>query len=96
MMTEQTLKMDSREFKKLECVARMLELESKHNAEYEVRDVYFDYGANWMWTTIVRTHDWMECQVLSPRQWRMIMDCETGADLVKVVDDIRNGEYFND
>lgn len=94
-MTERTLEKDSREFKKLEWIASCLAFESKHNAEYKVEDVYLDYGADWVWTTIVR-HGYMECQVLSPRQWKMIMDAETMADLINAVDDIRNGEYFSD
>ena len=94
-MTERTLTKDSREYKKLECVALYLELTSKHKAEYKVEDTYLDYGADWVWTTIVR-HGYMECQILSPRQWKIIMEIETGHDLVKVAEDIRNGEYFSD
>lgn len=94
-MNEGILVRDSREWKKLEWIAASLELESKHNAEYKVANVYLDLGAGWMWTTIVR-HGYRECQILNPREWHMIMDAESLADLIKAVDFIRHGEYFGD
>ena len=94
-MKECILPKDSRERKKLEWIAASLALESKHNAEYKVEDVYLDFGAGWLWTTIVR-HGYRECQILDPREWHMIMDAESLADLIKAVDFIRHGEYFGD
>ena len=43
------------EYKNLKMVAAMLEYESSNNSHYEVEDVYFDYGQDWMWTTITRS-----------------------------------------
>ena len=94
-MGERTLRVDEPEYKKLKAVAAALEMLSKHSAQYVVRDVYLDFGQNWMWTTICR-EGYRECQILSPRDWRDVMVIETADDLALVVDHIRNDEYFND
>lgn len=94
-MTERTIKPDEKEYKKLETVAKVLELFSEHNAKYIVKDVYLDYGQDWMWTTICR-RGWHDCQVLSPRDWKEIMAIENENDLALVVSRIRTGKYFND
>lgn len=95
MIKYRTIRNDEPEFKKLVAVAKLLEAFSPNNAKYEVSDVYFDYGLNWMWTTICR-REYRECQVLCPRDWEMIMIAQTPADLIYVVDLIRNDKYFGD
>lgn len=81
-------------YKKLEAVAILLTLESKNGCKYHVEDCYEDYGADMMWTTIIRDDD--DCQVLNPKEWDDIFFAETPAELVKCVEDIRNGKFFRD
>jgi hypothetical protein len=95
MIKLRTLRPDEIEYKKLKAVAAALEVLSKNNASYVVRDVYLDLGQDWMWTTICR-EGYRDCQILSPRDWRDVMVIETADDLALVVDHIRNDDYFND
>ena len=94
-MVERVIKRDEREYSKLQIVADALTLYSKNKAQYIVEDVYLDLGQDWMWTTICRK-GYSECQVLSPRDWKMIMSSESMSDLAMCIDEIRNNEYFND
>lgn len=89
---------ETRECRKLESVASALEAFSKHGYKYWVGDCYLDFGSGWMWTTVIRNSDFKDTnvQVLNPREWEAIMATENAADLAKVIDEIRNGEYFND
>lgn len=97
-MTERIIRVDEPEYKKLKAVASALEMLSKNNASYVVRDVYLDFGQNWMWTTICRENcSWeLECQILCPRDWKAIMNIQTADELAEIVNVIRSGEYFND
>lgn len=94
-MTERIINKNEPEYFKLQIVALALETASRHYAEYKVEDIYLDYGQNWKWTTIVR-RGYRACQVLSPRQWKEIMEAETVTELKAIVEEIRNGEYFGD
>lgn len=85
----------TRQYKNLEAVAKMLEALSPNEAIYEVENVFFDFGQNWMWTTIVRYRH-MECQVLTPKEWNEVISAETVEDLANAVNDIRNGDWFGD
>ena len=94
-MQPATIKKGTQEYKKLQLVAKMLEFNSPNNARYVVRDVYFDYGQKWMWTTICR-EGFRECQILCPRDWEKILLAGTAMELAGIVDEIRYGEYFGD
>ena len=85
----------TRDYKQLEAVAKMLEAVSPYGATYEVRDVYFDFGQDWWWTTICR-EGWSECQVLSPRQWENILLAGNIKELAEIAEDIRSGKFFGD
>ena len=99
MMQPTIIEKGTEAYKKLYAVAKLLEAVSPNNATYEVEEVYFDYGLDWMWTTIVR-HGHRECQILSPRDWEeIIMSGDSKApakDLALCAEMIRNGEYFGD
>ena len=96
-MQPKTLKVNSDGYKNLEMVAAMLEYESPNNTIYTVQDVYFDYGQNWMWTTITSIGDkWGGVQVLNPREWEDIMLADSLEELVKIVRDIRSDKFFGD
>ena len=62
----------SKEWKKLQSAAMLLnaEREDDDTAAFEVRDIYFDYGQGWMWTTIVVNagDEWSSYQALNPKQ----------------------------
>ena len=81
--------------RKLELVAKMLEMESPNEATYEVENVYFDFGQDWWWTTIVR-YGYKECQVLNPKEWEQIILAETAEELVNIVKEIRSDRFFSD
>lgn len=99
-MAERTFKRNDREWKNLNAVAKMLEALSENGYRYEVEDCYFDYGQNWMWTTIIchkggsgMLDSW---QVGCPRDWENIVLATTADELAEVVKEIRAGKYFND
>ena len=94
-MTERTLLPYENEYSKLQAVAMMLHTCTKKHGDYYVADTYLDYGLNWKWTTIIKggadSH-----QVLSPKQWQDIMECETPIELAQCAEGIMNGKYFLD
>ena len=94
-MIKRILSKQDEDYKKLENVAEMLQHLSPNHAKYVVRDVYLDFGANLMWTTICR-EEYRECQVLSPREWKEIMLADSFSELKAIVDEIRNDKYFGD
>ena len=86
---------EEREYRKLEAVAAMLETRSPNGAIYEVKNVYFDFGQDWMWTTICR-RGFHDCQVLTPRDWNNILLAETPHELADAAEAIVNGDWFGD
>lgn len=94
-MNPKTISYGTKEYKNLEAVAKILEALSPNRARYEVENVYFDIGQDWMWTTIVR-YEYRECQILTPREWAEILMATTPKDFADVVEDIRNGKWFAD
>jgi len=69
-----TLKDDSNDYYRLEMFCKMLNRDSPNGHIYVIKDVYFDIGQNWMWTTIIDTT--ADCQILSPRDWVEILNEE--------------------
>ena len=94
-MNIRTINKSEKEYTKLEFVAKALQIVSPNNIKYQVEDVYFDLGQDWMWTTIVSYGSW-ECQILNPREWENIMLADDLQDLLTIVENIRNGKYFGD
>ena len=92
---ERTLHRTEKAYKNMEAVAKTLEAISPNNAAYEVEDVYFDYGLNWMWTTICR-RGYSECQILCPKEWEEIVNATSLVELTEVIDEIVNGKWFGD
>jgi len=95
MANPRTIVRHSREWWRLQAVASVLTATSPHEAEYVVENVYFDYGQDWMWTTICR-RNYRECQILSPRQWEQIITAETPAEIAEAVEAVRSDKYFGD
>ena len=72
------------------------------NERIQVEDVYFDYGQNWKYTTLI-THNYDESdswQSLCPRDYETILECDHIATLLRYADYYvearRNGEICVD
>lgn len=94
-MNPRVVERDSREWRNLQAVAKLLEAESPNGATYDVRDVYFDLGQDWMWTTIVR-RGFCDCQILCPRDWGDILLSINIIELADVAERIRRRDDFMD
>lgn len=81
---------------RLERFATILTATSVRGFRYEVRDIYFDAGQDWMWTTIV-AYDGCRtvCQCLSPREWEEVIYAEP-KELLELAEEYYNGEYCQD
>lgn len=78
----------SKEYKRLLAATTLLNAEKDDDdkGSFEVKDIYFDFGQGWMWTTIVFNggDQWSSYQALNPLHQGMIVygDLE---DFVKAV-----------
>lgn len=70
-----------------ETVARLSQVICEETgAKYEVKDTYLDYGQGWKWTTIVYTQaNGKSYQILSPKQWKEILNLENKTECLKWV-----------
>lgn len=84
----------SRDYKKLKLAADMLnDLEDEQGisryVNYHVDETYFDYGQDWMWTTIIAdSKSGHSVQVLSPRDQESILFSSSTRELLDVVEEI--------
>jgi hypothetical protein len=100
-MTPKTIERNTQEYKMLEAVAKLLETFSAKGFKYTVEDVYFDFGQDWMWTTIIAhnpeefgvLHSW---QAINPRQWEGIITSTNVNELTEMVNIIQNDNWFSD
>lgn len=85
-----------RRLETLACLLNCHAIEAGAKSLYWVDDTYLDYGQNWMWTTILRDSNYGAVQVLSPRDWKVLMDLtRDGADAVMTAYDlVTNDKYF--
>ncbi len=90
---ERLLNREEQAYKNLQAVCGILNALCKTDTIYTVAPTYLDYGQDWKWTTIINNKG---VQILSPRQWGEIEIAETANDLLRIADDIRNGEYFRE
>jgi hypothetical protein len=67
----------TRQYMRLEAAAKLLnaEMDPEDKGVFEVRNIYFDYGQGWMWTTIVFNggDQWSSYQALNPKHQSMIV-----------------------
>ena len=62
------------ERKKLSVAAAVLTAKSPNGYRYYVGETYFDYGQDWMWTTVLCEGDhWGGYQALNPREQEEIL-----------------------
>lgn len=93
-----THKPNTEEHNKLEFVCDKLNILATFNREnrfYTVTDVYFDFGQDWMWTTIVcdyttvledgRKYDG-SYQILCPNDYSKILEAESSKELDNIAD----------
>ena len=86
----------SRERKRLEAAAALMEAKSPNGWRYVVRETYFDFGQNWMWTTVICENgsEWGGYQALNPREQEDILMGVEG--LEAVVDEVFKDKYCPD
>ena len=99
MANPRVIESGTREYKNLRAVAKMLEALSPNGVEYEVGETYFDFGQDWIWTTILayeKDSVFGGYQAINPRDWESVIMAENENDFAKVVSVIRNNKFFND
>lgn len=99
MAQPRTIGRSTQEYKNLMAAAKLLEAVSESGYRYEVENCYFDYGQDWMWTTIIAYNDKEEgvlssWQAVNPKQWEEVIYCNTVEDVANAVNEIRAGKYF--
>lgn len=87
-----TLEYYEQGFKNLELICTLLEWNSEFT--YDVRDTYFDFGQDWMWTTIIKRGDfglssYDSCQILCPREWEEIVYATTLDELCEIAKELK-------
>lgn len=85
---------DSKEYKRIEAAGKLIEAEV--GCPIKVEDIYFDFGQNWKWTTLVAypvSVGSMSYQCLCPRDYKKIVagDIDEFMDAVKTV--IKEGRW---
>lgn len=80
---------NSNEHKRLELAAQLMTMFSRHGYQYYVEDeVYFDYGQDWKWTTILVNTNGATVQVCSPRDQASLILASSPAQLGAVIEDM--------
>jgi len=83
----------TQEYKNLEAAAALMTAFSPKGIIYRVQETYFDYGQDWMWTTIIAYEDsprWGRdsWQALNPREQEEICLTSNVKELAKVVEKV--------
>ena len=83
------------EHKRLEMAAAIMNIKSPRGYHYHVGDCYFDYGQDWMWTTILcdGSGGFGGYQALCPRDHEAII---MGNNIEAAVDMVFNDKYCPD
>ena len=77
---------------RLRSAAEEMTARSRKGTAFRVGDCYFDYGARWMWTTIIaRRPDGTEWQALCPRDHEKII---TSDNIPETVREIMTDKYW--
>lgn len=89
-----TFSPESDEYKKLDVAAKLLTVKSPRRYNYRVGETYFDFGQNWVWTTVLCDGgDWGGYQALNPRNQEAVIEAD---NLEAVVDAILGDKYCPD
>ena len=84
--------------KKLELLAAILNYRSPNGYKYYVGQTYFDFGQNWMWTTVIclGNGEFGGYQALSPRDQEAALNANSVVEMDKVAADILGGKFCPD
>lgn len=82
------------EYARLERAAKILTEFSPRKYVYKVEDIYFDFGRNWLWTTIIAYRaDGESYQALDPVRHEQILNSE---NLLWTLSEIIQNKYWLD
>lgn len=85
---------DTPEYNRLARAAQILTAASPRKYKYQVEDTYFDFGQNWLWTTIICYRpDGESYQALYPADQEAIL---TTDNLIAALAQIGQGKYWLD
>lgn len=85
---------DTPEYQRLARAAKILTAASPRNYTYRVEDTYFDFGQNWLWTTIICYRPYGESyQALYPADQEAILTTDNVIDLLTTLARIMQGKY---
>lgn len=82
--------------KKLNRVASFLTAMSPKGYRYYVDDIYFDYGQNWMYTTVIADDGDGGYQALNPRQQGKVFFANSIDELYEIAKEVLSGDYTPD
>lgn len=87
----------SDEYKRLEAAAAMLNVKSPTKSRYYVGETYFDFGQDWMWTTVLCNNGdkWGGYQALNPAEQEEILLCGM-EELDRITDDVLSDKFCPD
>ena len=92
-LVERTFEPDSPEVEKLRSACKELARLSPYGTTYTVETIYFDYGQNWWWTTIVAYHRNGSSWQINSADWEKILLSE---DIRATCAEIVSGKYWYD
>ncbi len=85
---------DTPEYNRLTRAAKVLTEASPQKFTYKVEETFFDFGQNWMWTTIICYRpDGESYQALYPADQEAIL---TSDNLIAALAQISQGKYWLD
>ena len=87
---------DTDEYKRLATAATILSAVSPNRIKYTVGETYFDYGQDWMWTTIIAndpSSTFGSYQALCPRDYENILLTD---DMLTTLSAIRADKWWSD
>ena len=94
-MHPSTLKITSKEYKRLNAIASILEALSPNKATYFVSECYYNTEERQLWTNIVR-RNFKEGQLLDVERREKAMNADTLEKIIEIVNEIREDELFGD
>lgn len=77
----------TKEYKNLKAVASLLDAMKEKDYIF-VEDTYFDYGQNWVWTTILAHTKYSDVQIITPREWEKIIVANSISELAQIAKEI--------
>lgn len=92
MSTIKIFEKGTKERNKLRYVAEYLN-NKLNGATVDVKDIYFDFGQDWWWSTLVINTENDHWQILSPREQEEIVTAKTFDEVEAIADNVIYGRY---